>query len=303
MTRQLLSESTIENVTEVLIVLGKRLVNDELTEEGRSRVSALVEVLPRLTHKQVAIMFCGGGPEEHARTEAEALFEHFTQLAPNFAQYLSPQRIMLENQSTNSVQNLIFAADLLADQLLAEQLFEEHLGSKISPICIRLVSSDYHIERIIEIEKLMPEQGLVGRFIRHAQQRGISIDLPLVMAQHTIAQYPYQTEQGKAFLLIDKLTTYRVYLEGVVAGVFQRPLASVRKPPYQLALTALSQLRQLDCMYNSQVALRRLTALVEQTSPEVSLERNKEMLVEFNHLLLTLNRQFDPDAEHNREVL
>ncbi|GAK82519.1 hypothetical protein JCM19238_55 [Vibrio ponticus] len=297
MTRQLLSESTIENVTEVLIVLGKRLVNDELTEEGRSRVSALVEVLPTLTHKQVAIMFSGGGPEEHARTEAEALFEHFTQLAPDFDQYLSPQQVMLENQSTNSVQNLIFAADLLADQLL-----EEHLGSKISPIRIRLVSSDYHIERIIEIDKLMPEQGLIGRFVRHAQQRGITINLPLVMAQHTIARYPYQTEQGKAFLLIDKLTTYRVYLEGIVAGVFQRPLASVRKPPYQQALTALSQLRQLDCMHNSQVDLRRLTALVEQTSPEASLKHIKEMLFEFNHLLLTLNRQFDPEAEHNREA-
>ncbi|MFA0521921.1 YdcF family protein, partial [Vibrio sp. 10N.222.55.E8] len=57
--------------------------------------------------------------------------------------------------------------------------------------------------------------------------------------------YPYQSTQGELFLLVDALTTYRVYLEGVSTGAFERDLESVRQKPEQLSLDALNIAKEL----------------------------------------------------------
>lgn len=52
------------SVNYLLIVLGKRLNENKLTDEGISRVDALVEYLAELlveeSNQQTAVAFCGG---------------------------------------------------------------------------------------------------------------------------------------------------------------------------------------------------------------------------------------------------
>ena len=47
-------------LNKVVIILGKRLVHDQLSAEGRSRVEALLNVLNEFCFETTALVFCGG---------------------------------------------------------------------------------------------------------------------------------------------------------------------------------------------------------------------------------------------------
>ncbi|MGU3846940.1 YdcF family protein, partial [Vibrio diabolicus] len=61
----------------VVIVLGKRLVNSRLTVEGVTRVEALSNVIASLPTERTAIIFCGGLTQGQRISEADAMYSYF----------------------------------------------------------------------------------------------------------------------------------------------------------------------------------------------------------------------------------
>lgn len=287
MAIQLLSNSTQENVSEVFLVLGKRLVDGQLTLEGRSRVVKLAEMLAETNVSRLAIVFCGGKQGEIALSEGDAMRNFFYQHFPDLAQKISHERVLVEDQSTTTVENLLNALNKLMDSQLCLP------GDRLQ---IRLVSNDYHIERVVEIEKILPEQGLIGQCVRAGEKAGLTLTIPLDVNQHLIAAYPYDTEASKAFLLLDQLTSYRVYLEGVVNHVYQRAIFIVREEPENIAKTALRKLGQLTVMSPHDALIMRLAEVIELTPSTAEISVVKRLSKEFGQILVDLKQQLDPES-------
>lgn len=221
------------NIRNVVIVLGKRLIGNALTAEGKSRVEALPKLLSSYDLNETVLLFCGGVTPGQTISEAMAMRDYFKQLPS--AKMLDDSNIILESDSQNTVQNIQNAALKLKQLGLADQRVE-----------VTLVSNDYHLKRIFEIQSLMDEQGLLRTLKQHCASSGLNLHIDQDIDQHCSVMYPYQGLYAQAFLLIDELTTYRVYLEGVVNKAFDRPLDDVRYLPEKLALHALSLLEALN---------------------------------------------------------
>ena len=111
--------------------------------------------------------------------------------------------------------------------------------------------------------------------------------------------YPHQGLYAQAFLLIDELTTYRVYLEGVVNKAFDRPLDDVRCLPEKLALHALSLLEALNLPVEIQDKLQSMKEVVLTTTSEFDCHAIESRLTYFHQTLTWLNRQLDPENQPN----
>lgn len=276
-----------EKINRVILVLGKRLKDNALTAEGRSRVDALPELLSHFDLNETALIFCGGVLEGQRCSEARAMAERFaSRCAMKLAQALPAEHCLLEDQSTNTIENI---------QNAAHQLAQYGLTHAKNPIEIVLVSNDYHLDRIVEIQKMLPQQGLLSVLKRRCQQAGLDVSISLNVDDHCSVPYPHSGQQARAFLLLDELTTYRVYLEGVLNGVLGTDLQQVRGAPYQVAIDALSELIALDCCQGSLRQINRLIAIVNATPPQCTPAMMNPLYTEFNHVLTQLNRQFDPE--------
>ncbi|EGU31538.1 hypothetical protein VII00023_09369 [Vibrio ichthyoenteri ATCC 700023] len=277
------------NVKHVILVLGKRLLDNQLTAEGCSRVDALPAYLAPMDLSHTALIFCGGQLAGQTKSEAQAMAERFTERFSALANDFPSGYWLLEDQSTNTVENI---------QNAASKLIQSGLCSKQKKVQISLVSNGYHIERIIEIQKLMPQQGLLTTLKLRCQEAGLSVSISLDIEDHCSVEYPHQGASALAFLLLDELTTYRVYLEGVLAQVFSLPLSQVRGQPYQVATRAIRHLLTLDSTLDYRDELARLSAIIAASEPNCSQVLLERLYVEFNTILTQLNRRFDPESEY-----
>lgn len=277
----------------VVIVLGKRLVNDALTAEGRSRVEALVQSLAsgRLAHN-VTIAFCGGITQGQTVSEAQAMFAYFTQLCEQKPVGVCSEQILLEERSTSTVENILEVSQVLIRSGKCLQ------GAKL---VATFVSNDYHLKRIFEIQQLMDEQGLLKVLRERCAERGIILDISYQLDDHIGVPYPHRGLEAQLFLLIDELTTYRVYLEGVARGVFTRPLAQVRAIPYQRAMVALEKIGQIlptqPSFSTHAYDFARLQQWIEASGSEQSRESVAQIATQFHRTLIRLNRHLDPERE------
>ncbi len=272
------------NIINVVLVLGKRLFNNALTLEGRTRVEALTTAIQSLQLEQSAIIFCGGATDGQTQTEAQAMFDYFKlcyegELPPN---------IILEDTSTNTIENIQNAAD----KLIASQLCRS--GQKVN---VQFVSNDYHLKRIFEIQTLMDEQGLLRTLKSRCAESGLKLNIPMSLAAHVCVPYPHITPLGQTFLRLDELTTYRVYLEGVKSGTFTRPLEQVRQQPYQIAMAAIQELKQLLSEHSDLKTLALIENAVEKTSPSATPMEVIDQLRILDQCLTSLNRQYDPERQ------
>lgn len=272
------------SVFKVVLVLGKRLVNNTLTEEGKSRVEALPPQLSTLTPGQYTLVFCGGVTEGQSRSEADAMDSYFKQCYPMWRTIES--HTLLEDQSTNTVENIRNAAD----KLLASNLCYQ--GQTVEFV---FVSNDYHLERIFEIQRLLDEQGLLRVLKSKCEQSGLRVKISTNIEEHGPVPYPHVGPQAEQFLAIDELTTYRVYLEGCVRKVFFRDFDEVRRGPLHIALKALEQLKSRSSEYTTTQKLSKLEQLIHETTPGMSPEALIEKTAELDNLLRVLNRYFDPE--------
>lgn len=273
------------NINSVVLVLGKRLVSDQLTGEGRSRVEALAKKMASLDSETTAIVFCGGVAQGQQVSEAMAMRDYLQQLLP--LSILESYQILLEDQSQNTIENLANAANKLKQSLTLPHQ---------QPLRLILLSNDYHLKRIFQIEKLMAEQGLLNAMRHRCRMLGLDITITNQPSQHWAVPYPHDGARARGFLLLDELTTYRVYLEGVVASVFKRPLIKVRAKPYQIARQALSRLKASDFEEQIQNSLTQIEQAIENTPPEVDTQCCETYLTLLDCHLTALNRRIDPES-------
>lgn len=279
------------SIKNLVVVLGKRLNKNELTAEGQGRVEAAIDYLASRSNDEVAIAFCGGVTPGQTLSEAEVMYEYFLQLESQLESPLSIQARLLEKKSTNTIENI----QNLALELIESGLFEN--GQQLNVI---FVSNDYHLQRIFEIQSLMDAQGLLKVLEERCGQLGVSLNIERDIEQHVVVPYPHRSVQGQLFLLTDSLTTYRVYLEGTVAGRFVGQEQQTRKIPAQLGLDAIDKATQLSesgqfSLLNSLLPL--LLNCIEETPVGTDKEKVREYLALLDTNLTLLNRYLDPEQD------
>lgn len=274
-------------LNKVVIILGKRLVHDQLSAEGRSRVEALLNVLNEFCFESTALVFCGGVTQGQTVSEADAMYRYFCQLAKVREIDFPEQQVIIENRSLNTVQNM---------QNAAAELLRSGLCETGQTIEVTLLSNDYHLERIIEIQTLMDEQGLLRVLKSRCADMGVKLNIPLDLSLHVSVPYPNTGVLADAFLLFDELTTYRVYLEGVKRGAFERDLAEVRAKPLTIGLGAIEKLQALDLEHEVLGQIADMKKAIEMTAFDDSVVAAEQALAVFHPILTTLNLQLDPEA-------
>ena len=279
------------SIKNLVVVLGKRLNKNELTAEGQGRVEAAIDYLVSRSNDEVAVAFCGGVTPGQTLSEAEVMYEYFLQLESQLESPLSIQARLLEKKSTNTIENI----HNLALELIESGLFEN--GQQLNVI---FVSNDYHLQRIFEIQSLMDAQGLLKVLEERCGQLGVSLNIERDIEQHVVVPFPHRSVQGQLFLLTDSLTTYRVYLEGTVAGRFVGQEQQTRKIPAQLGLDAIDKATQLSesgqfSLLNSLLPL--LLNCIEETPVGTDKEKVREYLALLDTNLTLLNRYLDPEQD------
>lgn len=279
------------SIKNLVVVLGKRLNKNELTAEGQGRVEAAIDYLVSRSNDEVAVAFCGGVTPGQTLSEAEVMYEYFLQLESQLESPLSIQARLLEKKSTNTIENI----QNLALELIESGLFEN--GQQLNVI---FVSNDYHLQRIFEIQSLMDAQGLLKVLEERCGLLGVSLNIERDIEQHVVVPYPHRIVQGQLFLLTDSLTTYRVYLEGTVAGRFVGQEQQTRKIPAQLGLDAIDKATQLSesgqfSLLNSLLPL--LLNCIEETPVGTDKEKVREYLALLDTNLTLLNRYLDPEQD------
>ncbi|PAW11954.1 hypothetical protein B6K85_05745 [Vibrio sp. V1B] len=274
-------------LNKVVIILGKRLVHDQLSAEGRSRVEALLNVLNEFCFETTALVFCGGVTQGQTVSEADAMYRYFYQLAKAREIDFPEQQVIIENRSLNTVQNM---------QNAAAELLRSGLCEAGQTIDVTLLSNDYHLERIIEIQTLMDEQGLLRVLKSRCAEMGVKLNISLDLSHHVSVPYPNTGVLAEAFLLFDELTTYRVYLEGVKRGAFERDLAEVRAKPLDIGLSAIEKFQALDLEPEVRGQIADMKKAIEMTAFDDSVVAAEQALAVFHPILTTLNLQFDPEA-------
>lgn len=277
----------------IVIVLGKRLNQNSLTAEGMSRIDYLVKHLDCCVNDQSVIAFCGGITSGQVRSEAEAMYDYFKRLESKQTIPFAFTDVLLEKDSTNTVENI---------QNVAKELVKSGVLTVGEKAKITFVSNDYHLKRIFEIQHLMDEQGLLGVLLQRCKELGVELDISYQLSDHLCVPYPHTSVQGEFFLLMDVLTTYRVYLEGVVSGAFVRDLDLVRDEPYKLAMAAIDDIKSLLANHPQfhlvQELLALLIACIENTTAATHLEVVKTYLALLDTNLTLLNRYLDPEEDH-----
>ncbi|HHI5411249.1 TPA: YdcF family protein [Vibrio metoecus] len=273
----------------IFIVLGKRLNSDQLTLEGKSRVEGLISALQCHENQTALVVFCGGVTQRQSASEAQRMYEYFQTRCQQLALSLPHIQVLLEQQSTSTVENIEHVAQVL--------LTSGHLRVG-DTLTLTLVSNDYHLKRIFEIQQLMDEQGLLRTLDERCQQAGVRLNISRDLNAHISVPYPHRSQQGVRFLWVDELTTYRVFLEGVTVNAFQRPLEEVRQAPYQIAQTALAQLRrhcENEFIMLAQLAL--IATVVESEADLTTAASVGDLLAVLDTELTLLNRLCDPELD------
>ncbi|MCG9639815.1 YdcF family protein [Vibrio sp. Isolate34] len=285
------------SINHLLIVLGKRLNGNKLTDEGISRVDALVEYLAELlaeeSNQQTAVAFCGGVTKGQTLSEADAMHQYFRKLESEREAPFVLGAILLEQFSTNTVENI---------QNLASEMIKSGLFTRGQSVKVTFISNDYHLQRIFEIQALMDEQGLLKVLIEKCSALGVELQIDRKLESHVAVPYPHQTTQGQLFLLMDVLTTYRVYLEGVSVGAFQRDLDIVREEPQRLSVEAVVKAKELvrrSSLFGIvESLLPVLECCVQQTPVDTDIKKVREYLALLDTNLTLLNRYLDPESDH-----
>ncbi|WP_052880031.1 YdcF family protein [Vibrio coralliirubri] len=285
------------SINHLLIVLGKRLNENKLTDEGTSRVDALVEYLAEPlveeSNQQTAVAFCGGVTKGQTLSEADAMHQYFRKLEHQREHPFSLGAILLEQHSTNTVENI---------QNLASEMIKSGLFTRGQSVQVTFVSNDYHLQRIFEIQSLMDEQGLLKVLVEKCSALGVELQIDRRLDAHVAVPYPHQSARGQLFLLMDVLTTYRVYLEGVCAGAFKRDLELVRREPERLSLEALITAKELVGRSSDfgimESLLPALERCIQQTSVGTDIKKVREYLALLDTNLTLLNRYLDPESNH-----
>ncbi len=291
-------------IEHVVIVLGKRLQHSELTAEGRSRVDGVIEYISNHCMENTLVGFCIFLTARQTRSEAGAMLEYYLNQAKVRDLNIDHIPVLLEEKSTSTIENI---------RNLAYEMIQSDLIVENDTIKVTFVSNDYHLERILEIQHYLDEQGLLKTLIETCSSAGLKLNIPYQLEQHICVPYPTKNQQGELFLAIEALTTYRVYLEGVVADSFVRSLQAVRQEPLNIALETFKRVElilrdtegaNVEREFADKCAvLRTVMPLLKQsvlaTDPNASKISCAFWLASLDVNLTMLNRLLDPETDIN----
>lgn len=116
-----------DRVCPYMIVLGAKVNGTRPSLSLNNRIDAAYDYLTEHPHV-IAVLSGGQGPDEGI-SEAQCMFDQLTQRG------IDPQRLLLEDKSTSTWENLTFSLDIL----------EETTGHR--PEAVGLLSSEYHLFR------------------------------------------------------------------------------------------------------------------------------------------------------------
>ncbi len=275
----------------VVIVLGKRLIDNRLSTEGVSRVRALVDAVESLPMSNTAVILCGGRTQGQSIAEADAMYSCFQRFSACLSEPFPESRILIENRSLNTLQNMHNAAEILCSSAVWLPPTPNQL-----PINVILLSNDYHLERILEIQTLMDEQGLLRVLKSRCASMGIELNISLDINNHISVPYPHHGVLAEAFLLLDELTTYRVYLEGVTHKVFRRDLSAIKMEPLRIAERAIENLQALPLESEVLEQIEEIRKAIIMTASTNKIDVANQALDKLHPILTLLNRTIDPDS-------
>ncbi len=281
-------------INSLIMVLGKRLIDNQLTPEGRLRVDKLIETLYHGVGTAPLVMFCGGLTDGQHRSEAQAMADYFAEcVAHNALPADALPSWLLEDNSTTSVENFYFAAKLLKQDPPVN-------SDSRAPLHVQLLSSDYHLKRIFAVQDAIPSQGMLTYFKDTLASQGLEIKLSNNIGDHLSVASPYQGAQATLFLLTEQLTLYRVYLEGVLHGTVERldqPLASRLLDDAKQTLAAMQVLTaQHGALRFAKRHVAKLDKALNAFSTPLSKTQLGAQLTAFHQPLKALNLASDPDA-------
>lgn len=274
---------------ELWAVLGKRLNQHQLTQEGRDRVDWLISELlsSKVNSAELCLAFCGGRTQGQAHTEAARLRDYFHQRLAEHGRQWPDSELLLEEHSTNTRENISELSRLLQHQGRLQAGDHLHL---------RLLSSEHHLQRIYDVQQWLPEQGLLGLIEQDCQAAGIQLHWS---ARTLGAPYSFSGWRADGYLHLQSLTLYRVYLDAVLANNIKRSLARARATPLAVAQQALAQLQRLaqDPQAPSWFVaiLQLLRQLVEHSAPECTQAELSAQHALLEHNFRWLSHWLDPD--------
>jgi hypothetical protein len=188
----------------VAIVLGKKLIHDQITVEYASRVRALLEFIKEKNEAVVLIFFTGGKQHGGFASEAVAGYTYFRQLCGQSMTVDSTSfEYYLDEDATNTIQNI--------HNVVAE--VRRRLRDTNKQCHCTLVSNDYHVKRLKEIHKETPEQSLLKELEETGTVDFVEAPYPFLNSSDPVTRW-----FGKINLLRDELACVRANLEGILNG-------------------------------------------------------------------------------------
>ncbi|NAX19694.1 YdcF family protein [Vibrio sp. V39_P1S14PM300] len=279
-------------IDRLVIVLGKRLVGNQLTPEGEARIGAAFEALSHCDVDRTVLAICGGYSDSQTQSESAAMKMRFESLCLETGWDFPPAQVVIEQRSTNTIENMT---------CMAQTLLSSGVVNASQTIAVTLVSTDYHLKRILMVEKQMPEQGLLRLLIKRCAQHGLHLDISPSQAQHVSAPYPYAGERGQLFALVDQLTLYRVFLEGYQNRCFRDNVTNRHQAVFYQTRDTLQSVsdRLNDAQAPALVSVAGLLGeMMMLTKPPLRPESVSDALMVFDHNLTLLNRWCDPEQGH-----
>ena len=285
-------------INKVIMVLGKRLINNQLTPEGRLRVERLVDALAHHRDTTPLIMFCGGLSDGQHRSEAQAMADYFSEcVRKNALLNTALPPWLLEDSSTTSVENFYFAAKLLKRDPRIRSYHSQ-------PIQIQLLSTDYHLKRIFDVQRIMPSQGMLTFFKDTLLAQGIEVSISSDLSDHLNVVNPYQGAQATLFLLTQQLTLYCVYLEGVLHRTVDPLDDALEEPMFKDAEQIIAAMQTLIAQYGTLRFAKRYVSKLHKAlktfSPPLNRIQLSAQLSEFHRPLKLLTLACDPDMAFDK---
>lgn len=122
-----------ETDCEYILVLGCRVREDGPSVPLQERIQCAYDYL--IAHPSTVCVVSGGKGADEPISEAQCMFEHLVDMG------IAPERILLEEKATCTMENITFSLQLLEEK------------TDVRPESVGLVSSDYHLYRAQSMAK------------------------------------------------------------------------------------------------------------------------------------------------------
>ncbi len=276
---------------ELWVLLGKRLINNDISGEGLARVRFLAAQLAQAP-EGCLLAICGGIMPGSQVREADCFWRHCQGLLLEQGLHWPRERLILENRSTSTKENLQYLAGLLLRHpRLAQQ----------AQLRLRLVSSEHHLQRILGIQQRFPRRGLLLQLQNSLGRAGINAQIGGSIENHLPAPYPYQGTRAQAYLELQQLTHWRVYLDLLLLD----PRAMDRQQGTEVRAMTAQSLNRLEHLTQQgpsdpgelRAAIHSLQALLQQSSSLSGPEQLQQLRQQVEAIFQQLSRELDPDQD------